>query len=95
MRMIPPTMCSQSASQTCALIKSTSASWLVGVFDYIQNYPHLVVNGFHAAGIPQAIDCANNEVLALLTSFFLELNSLAAPSGSYLLHSIAKHVRTW
>ena len=38
----------------------TVASWLVGVFDYIQNNPHLVVNGFLAAGIAQAIDHANN-----------------------------------
>ena len=50
----------QPVSLTGASVKSTSASWLVRMFDYIDSNPQLIVNGFVEAGIPQAIDCNNN-----------------------------------
>ena len=34
----------------------TSYRWLVQIFEYIRDNPQLIVNGFHEARIPQAID---------------------------------------
>lgn len=56
----PDSMQLQPVSLTGASVKSTSASWLVRMFDYIHSNPQLIVNGFIEEGIPQAIDCSNN-----------------------------------
>lgn len=39
-------------------MKHAGAQWLVKLYEHISNSPHLVVNGFLAAGISQAIDSA-------------------------------------
>ena len=36
--------------------KNTTAIWLIEMFDYIQDNPQFIINGFLKAGIPQAID---------------------------------------
>ncbi len=37
-------------------MKSLGAKWLVRMSEYFIKNPLIVVNGFHAAGIPQSID---------------------------------------
>ncbi len=39
-----------------ARMKSIGVSWLIQLFEHLQNNPHHMVNGFIAAGIPQSID---------------------------------------
>ncbi len=39
-----------------AAMKAVWAKWLVRMFEYVQQRPSLVVNGFTHAGIPQALD---------------------------------------
>ena len=43
-------------SLTSAAMKTEGAKWLVRMFEYVQQNPSLVVNGFTHAGIPQALD---------------------------------------
>ncbi len=39
-----------------ARMKSVGVGWLIELYEQIQNHPEHLVNGFHAAGIPQSID---------------------------------------
>lgn len=41
---------------TAAAMKSVGARWLVQMHEYFLDNPQIIVNGFHKAGIPQAID---------------------------------------
>ena len=49
-------MCLQSVNMSFPVMKELSAKWLVGMFDYIQENPNLVMNGFVHAGISTAFD---------------------------------------
>ena len=39
-----------------AVIKESSASWLVKMWDYISDNPQFIVNGFLCLGISKALD---------------------------------------
>ena len=54
----------QPVDLTAAVLKTTGAKWLVQMHEYLQDNPGLVVNGFHKAGIQQAIDSTNETVAA-------------------------------
>ena len=41
---------------TTARMKCVGAQWLVRLYEYLCNNPHIIVNGFHAASISQSID---------------------------------------
>ena len=51
----------QPINLTGAAMKSIGAKWIVQMFEYIRDNPSLVVNGFHKAEIPQAIDSINED----------------------------------
>jgi len=46
---------------TSVEMKHIGAQWLVRLFEHVSNNPHLVVNGFIAAGITGAFDDAHGE----------------------------------
>ena len=39
-----------------AKMKCVGGQWLVRLFEYLSENPNIIVNGFHAAGIPQSLD---------------------------------------
>ena len=51
-------------------MKSVSACWLIRLFEYLENNPHHLVNGFLAAGtcISQSIDAGHPVIPAVQTS---------------------------
>ena len=40
-------------------MKCIGVSWLIHLYEYLESNPLLLVNGFHAAGIPQSIDAGH------------------------------------
>ena len=46
----------QPVNLTAAAMTSVGGKWLVEMHKYISSNPQIVVNGFHNAGIPNAID---------------------------------------
>ena len=51
----------QPVNLSAAVMKSIGAKWIVQMYEYIQENPQIVVNGFSKAGIPLAIDDFNEK----------------------------------
>ena len=46
----------QPVNLTAAAMKAVGGKWLVEMYEYISSNPQIVVNGFHKAGISNAIN---------------------------------------
>ena len=56
-----------------AVIKEVSATWLTGLYDHLCSSPKFIKNGFHKAGITDAIQSAPDQVLPREEDFFADL----------------------
>ena len=57
--------CLQPVNMSFPVVKELNAKWLVGMFDYICEHPHVIVNGFIRAGIAAAFDGNIDSVMHL------------------------------
>ena len=56
-----------------AVIKEVSATWLAGLYDHLCSSAEIIKNGFHKAGITDAIQSAPDQVQPREEDFFADL----------------------